>query len=449
MIDINFKDIRVLSSQLELKGNTTKRLVDLVNQLQTSSFIKGLVVGNTPKGEIIFHTAIGRFISPNPMNLSRGNVISIRLVTQDDELNGSIIKIGDTNVDKSIKIAFISDMNASKTSHSKGGGSIIEIGNSQKLPEVIKCYITYINLSKIDDNSMLHKLITKNIDTNAKNNTTIEFRLVTDKSQNLTPLQINGEIAGVSKDGYQIIKTNFAIMNAKGTDIPDGQKLTLEIISINNKYIFNDTKQVTNEFIINMNKNWNLLKQLEIGRVFASQNLEIDSALENLNKNQRIIQIVSSDKISLPESFKEGVNLSTILSNFDDLNQIKKLSSEISFLKEIYGIPAPKHNDQFQILNVMIPFYNGTTIEAFEIRVSRPKENYLRFLLDSEFITLGKMQLDGLVKFDVISNNPCNFDLIIRTEKKANESIRHGLIQIFEINQSTKGIAGNLVFAEF
>jgi len=49
MEDIRFKDIRVLSTPLDLKNNEDKTLSEIFRQLQSGSILKGLVVGSTPK----------------------------------------------------------------------------------------------------------------------------------------------------------------------------------------------------------------------------------------------------------------------------------------------------------------------------------------------------------------------------------------------------------------
>ena len=57
MDDINFKDIRVLPSSLDIKSNVGKSHIEILGQLQSGSTVKGLVVETNIKGEVIFDTA--------------------------------------------------------------------------------------------------------------------------------------------------------------------------------------------------------------------------------------------------------------------------------------------------------------------------------------------------------------------------------------------------------
>ena len=95
MDDVHFKDIRVLPTALDLKSNTKKNLVEILNQLQTGSILKGLVVGSTPKGDSIFNTAHGRFSIPNTQGLLQGDKITIQIVNNanyDIKLKNSQLK---------------------------------------------------------------------------------------------------------------------------------------------------------------------------------------------------------------------------------------------------------------------------------------------------------------------------------------------------------------------
>ena len=98
MEDIRFKDIRVLSTPLDLKNNADKTLSEIFRQLQSGSILKGLVVGSTPKGEVIFHTACGRFAAPNLLNLEKGDTINIKLALGDKVVTGSIVSVNNKQI---------------------------------------------------------------------------------------------------------------------------------------------------------------------------------------------------------------------------------------------------------------------------------------------------------------------------------------------------------------
>jgi len=98
MEDIRFKDIRVLSTPLDLKNNADKTLSEIFRQLQSGSILKGLVVGSTPKGEVIFHTAYGRFAAPNLLNLEKDDTINIKLALGDKVVTGSIVSVNNKQI---------------------------------------------------------------------------------------------------------------------------------------------------------------------------------------------------------------------------------------------------------------------------------------------------------------------------------------------------------------
>lgn len=270
MDDVSFKDIRVLSSGLELKGNNARTLADLLPQLQGGSVLKGLVVGTTGKGEIIFHTALGRFISPNPMGLGRGDTITIRLARDGEQLGGTIVKINNESPDLKESINLVFAKEEKNTNIPKSPGSATSIASSLKNDEImgrspqnniIRGSISYLNLSKLDSNSALYKTLSTNL--NQSGNNSISFKIASNSNSLDTSLQINGQVASESKNGSQLIRTDFAMIATKGTKFPNGQNLRLEINSINNKDVSSSAKEVVAKFIFDLNKNWQVMKKLD------------------------------------------------------------------------------------------------------------------------------------------------------------------------------------------
>lgn len=286
MNDINFKDIRVLPGQLELKGNNAKTFADLVQQLQSGSILKGLVVGTTAKSEVIFHTAIGRFISPNPLGLTRGDTITIRLANEGEDVLGTIVKVNheDPKIIKPINIAFVRDTESPKIQtniQAPRDASVTKFSGSglDTLPSTIKGNISYFNLTKIDSGSLLYKTLLNNFNVDSNQNT-IEFKLLPKSDMLGGQLQIMAEVASeAGKESGQMIRTPFGIISVDNLNLQKGQSLFLEISKINNYEVANSTKNQLTEFVMKLNSSMAILQKLNVAEVFSSkaQNMQISS----------------------------------------------------------------------------------------------------------------------------------------------------------------------------
>lgn len=284
MTDVNFKDIRVLPGQLELKGNNAKTLADLVHQLQSGSTLKGLVVGTTAKSEVIFHTSIGRFISPNPLGLVRGDTITIRLANEGEDILGTILKVNQESPDlkSPINLAFVRDSNNKNTNinnqHNSSTISAFSDIGADLLPETIRGNISYFNLSKIDSGTLLYKTLINNFDTNSNQNF-IEFKVLPKTEMLGGQLQIMGEILPENNidSKNQMLRTPFGIITIENTQLQKGQNLSLEIFKINNYTVENSVKDKLTEFVIKLNSSADVLKKLDIAKAFASKNTNATS----------------------------------------------------------------------------------------------------------------------------------------------------------------------------
>lgn len=324
MDDVSFEDIRVLPAQLELKGNNTKTLADLVHQLQSSSIIKGLVVGTTAKSEIIFHTAIGRFISPNPLGLVRGDTITIRLAHEGEEIMGAIIKVNqeDPGIKTPINLAFIKDTQNRK-SHMHNqimDASVTEFSDAlpEQLPETIRGNISYFNTSKVDKGSLLYKTLINNIDS-SKDNNTIEFRVLSKSEMIGGQLQIWGDVLKErGGTNFPMIRTSFGIVTLDNVNLSKGQSLPLEIIKINDFKISSVKEQLT-EFVIKLNSSDNMLRKLNTVLSFSNkgsntynqhpQTQSTNTASQNsLNVQQGGVNISRGDNSELIDSSAIKIN---------------------------------------------------------------------------------------------------------------------------------------------
>ena len=162
MDDVHFKDIRVLPTALDLKSNTKKNLVEILNQLQTGSILKGLVVGSTPKGDSIFNTAHGRFSIPNTQGLLQGDKITIQIVNNANQFQGTVVSVNDKLIKtpETLNLDIVQIPNnpvVSKVSNATN----VTVETFKPIPQTISGEITYLNLSNISKQSVLHKELGK------------------------------------------------------------------------------------------------------------------------------------------------------------------------------------------------------------------------------------------------------------------------------------------------
>lgn len=264
MVDIKIQNIRVLPGSLDLKNNAGKSLSEILGQLQSGTIVKGLVVGTTPKGEVVFHTAHGRFAAKNVVNLVRGDTISLKLVHENNNLSGTIIAVNDKKSDniepiklglpqgaEKVKSLFPSD----KTSHA------VSFSNNSNIPKVINGEISYFNLSKMDKNTPLFRVL-NSIPTVEHNKINISLNVLSNKQASVSAFIALGEISRNTKDGNQLIKTDFGVILSKNTNMSIGQKLILEITSVNNQPLVSSVNKSVSDLLFLANKNWSLLKSL-------------------------------------------------------------------------------------------------------------------------------------------------------------------------------------------
>ncbi|MDP4709543.1 MAG: hypothetical protein NWS20_06065 [Rickettsiaceae bacterium] len=265
MEDIRFKDIRVLSTPLDLKNNADKTLSEIFRQLQSGFILKGLVVGNTPKGEIIFHTSYGRFAAPNPLNLEKGDTINIKLSLGDKVVTGSIVAVNNKQVvlEESLKLDLVRQPHApTENASNKSLDSPVSIRNASNVPKSIIGEISYLNLSKINKASMLSTALSNNtLPTGTK--IPVSINIITNDKPTANAFVVNGIVSGAAKlQGQQLIKTEFGIITTQSTNMPIGQRLSLELTSINNKTLGSDLIKNITDFIFNINKEWLSVKNI-------------------------------------------------------------------------------------------------------------------------------------------------------------------------------------------
>lgn len=339
MVDIKIKDIRVLPGSLDLKNNAGKSLSEILGQLQSGSIVKGLVVGTTPRGEVIFHTAHGRFAAKNDINLVRGDTISLKLAHENKDLSGTIVSVNDKKRDniEPVKLSLPpTTENTKSTLSTDKTSSAVSFSNNSNIPKSINGEISYLNLSKIDKNTPLFRVL-NSITTPKDSKIGISLNIVSNKQVSNTAFTISGEVSGNAKDGSQLIKTAFGVILSKNTNMLVGQKLNLEISSVNNQSLANATSRSVNDFLFSANKNWPLLKSLVqtvqgSGGTTGTQSATItsnSSVAQQNNPANSIISNVATDTLSI-KTLQTQQSSTVSSSNVDTRTPIPNLSANIS-----------------------------------------------------------------------------------------------------------------------
>ncbi len=294
MDDINFKDIRVLPSSLDVKNNTGKSLIEILGQLQSSSTIKGLVVETNIKGEVIFDTAYGRFSTPsNKHNLVSGDNVSFTLSNVRGDLSVRVISINDKkiNSDQPLKLELLHPVQISQNKPSNPSlvESYVTVKNMGNMPKVISGLVSYLNLTGIDKSSSLFKTISHAVgQDNPK--LLVEANVIFSKQSATAAFTFNGVVSGNGKEGEQLIRTDFGIITAQGTKMPIGQKLVLEMTSLNNQPIGDDITKTITDFVFKVSNNWSSVKNLAVlfgnepiapGKMSDNQNVQLDLTAKN------------------------------------------------------------------------------------------------------------------------------------------------------------------------
>lgn len=336
MVDIKIKDIRVLPGSLDLKNNAGKSLSEILGQLQSGTTVKGLVVGTTPRGEAIFHTAHGRFAAKNDINLVRGDTISLRLAHENENLSGTIVSVNDKKRDNAepIKLSLPPTTENTKSVLSTDKTSnAVSFSKNSNIPKSINGEISYLNLSKIDKNTPLFRVL-NSITTPESNKISISLNVVSNKQVSNAAFTISGEVSGNAKDGSQLIKTDFGVVLSKNTNMLVGQKLNLEITSVNNQSLANSTNRSVNDFLFSANKNWPLLKSLvqtvQGGSTTEAQPSTIISNSSLAQKNNLANSMVSTASIDTPNTKQAQQSSTTSAPNIDTKTLSSSQSANIS-----------------------------------------------------------------------------------------------------------------------
>jgi hypothetical protein len=302
-------------------------------------------------------------------------------------------------------------------------------------------------------------------------------------SKNISPSSyiITGEVGGNTKYGHQLIRTNFGIIISKGTNMQIGQKLNLEITSVNNQSLTHMINKSVGDFLFAANKNWTLLKGLvqniqgngnsiiqSKATSILSNNIETKELVENATKIQTIIarntkvkkHTTNSDdeenKLSKKSDAKdnakqtssaplgkERININSLIKNLGEHEEIRKLSSELLNLKELIH-PSIKEDETLEKWQVMmLPLLNGQYIENHEVKIDRTRAHFLKFIIDIN-IADNPIQMHGLIGFENDNKTPKTFDLTIQSQKKLDQFIQSRITDIYKYNQNMSNVQGSI-----
>lgn len=456
MDDISLKNTKVLSNQLDLKGNSAKNLVELRNSLQLGTILNGKIVDITKTGEIIFATNVGKFISQNHFDLKQGDSIVIQINTNDPKTVGEIVKINNTKppLTQPVELKLVrltpEDKNkeqAAKAQTSAVNSSLDATSLSAKT-KLAEGNITYLNLSKLEPSTHLHQLLKQSIPSDIDNKP-IPLSFSINTSNNLRSsilgevtaspsLQINGEVE-------KFIKTEFGIITTNDPRIQVGQTLNIQLVKINHQLVNLDINRKLEDFITTLNNNWQIISKLHFKETYAQSIDFLEPLKVNIKKLKDINRTLEKKDPKL--SIYKLQELNDVLDNNTQLKSIKNLAQEYKKLSELLldkSLLKPNDNNDFA---VVIPFYNGYEIVEHMVQISEPKKNFLQFKIVATLDYLGQIQLDGLIEFQGETKNIVKFDLIFRSsEHSTDASLKQLINKIFSANQEAKGIRGNLTF---
>ena len=296
MDDINFKDIRVLPSSLDIKSNVGKSHIEILGQLQSGSTVKGLVVETNIKGEVIFDTAYGKFSAPNKHDLVSGDSVSLKLSNVRGEASGNILSINNKKID-SDELLKLEPVRLTQTLQNKISDtqlvneSHVTIKNVGNMPKVISGLVSYLNLTGMDKSSSLFKVISHAAGQNNPK-LPIAANVVFSNQASTAAFTFNGIVSGNGKEGEQLIRTAFGIIAAQGTKMPVGQKLVLEMTSLNNQPLDKDVTKAVADFVFKVSNFDSSVKKF--AALFANNPVTPEKTTEGQN-----LQSIPTKAISL------------------------------------------------------------------------------------------------------------------------------------------------------
>jgi hypothetical protein len=174
--------------------------------------------------------------------------------------------------------------------------------------------------------------------------------------------------------------------------------------------------------------------------------VEKDEIAAKQEIRQKTLEKTATEMREGRDTTNEQRDINKFLKAFSNQEAIKKLSSEYRVIKELFVTNPKGEVDPNSWQSVMIPFYNGQRIEEQEVKFSRPREHFMRFLIDVNLEELGEIRVDGLVKFQNDNKSPVSFDLIMRSKSPLDSALENKITDIFNLSKQMRGLKGTLSF---
>jgi hypothetical protein len=420
---------RILPLSLDGRQHTNRSLGYFVSELQLGSILQGSVSAITPSGNVLISTIYGKFSIENLFGLTKGDRISFTVSTDGENLFADITLINDiaSKVTESVALSLVSRNKLDNTSIVEAAPIKVDINSKvpTNVPQNMKAMVSYLNLSNIDKDSIIHQMFANSPDIKS-----ITFKVIKyDNSKTLLLHQLVGEVIESHNGGStQSIKTSFGILSVSNAQMHLGKRIILEIQSIDNVSIYDKLNMLNiNDFLFKLNNHW--------------------SALKNLLDNFKIFKIRndSTQGSIIKDAPKES--LKKLLDSQLDKQELRILSESLNKLKELYMMPCIKREDENSWYPFLMPIFDGEKIIHNKVYTQRKKNGVLRFIIELSLEIFGEIQIDGYVKLNS-STLPESLDLTIRFKGLVNTELQGKISEMFDLYQNLSGIRGVLNFQQ-
>ena len=458
MSDIQFQSIRVLPNSLDIKNNANQSLAEILKQWRLGLLLHGTVSTNAAKGEIIINTPFGKFSTTNTLKLHQGDQVSIKLLSVDSKITGNIVAVNHKGLvlEQSVEMHLVRQSPPPRPSamRSTSSAPIHTIDTAKELSGTI----SYINLHKMDKSSFLYKMMNR-IAMSDQSNIPISVKVKSGYMANLYGSFFLGEVSGRGSNNSQLIKTDFGIINLPDSQMPMGRKLILEITNLNNQPVNIDFSAKCADFIFKLNQSFFLFKSLSMTKLFQHlipSNQVNSGTIADGSKVNRMMNNSVNDKKRLNDSDKteqselnstKNKDLNNIIKAFRTNDEAKKIATEYREIKELLNLVV-KNDDTSKIYSVLVPFYNGLSINDYKVTFDRSKESVMQFTINLE-IDKNRIQLTGLVTFHKNTQNPSSFDMVIRSSQAFGTHIRQKILEIYRLNNEMSGLKGSVSIEQY
>ncbi|RTK92219.1 MAG: hypothetical protein EKK61_05565 [Rickettsiales bacterium] len=449
----NIKDTKLLTSSLDIKTNVGKTLSENFLQLQSGAQMIATVVKKSVSGETVLNTVYGRMITDNKFNLSRGDIVNIKLSNVGNNLSGNVMSINNEMIeqDNSIILKLFGQMFPLQNIASDLINLFpIDQQNLSMVPEEITGIISYLNLSKMDKTTTLYKIF-EEMEIPSSKNIPISLKVVAN-SLNHTKDNFLGIVSGNDTNGSQLIKTEFGIVTSDNTEMQIGQKLFLSITNLNNKPIANVLLQNITNLIEDIADNMpNFDEIMKTVNIFHHLNRRRQSQNSYNFKDKNNIE--NTDKPSKIELLKETIeNKASNVLEFHNIIKLMNNSEVKKIIHEYSEIKRLLQSEDDQVFDadwqtILIPIYINNKPEKQQFKIKRNGNLHLQFIVDIKFIQ-NPMQIDGNIVFETKNQKPKSFDMVLRSEYELEPNLKKHIMDIFNKNQNITGINGSLVIME-